>query len=240
MLATQNRHKLLEFGLIMAPHEVVAMPESVELPPEGTESFAANSSVKARALREAVARLHGRAAGEASAVPAGRKGAAAGTASANDTADVTAPDFFIADDSGLEVEALGWGPGVISSRYAGREGDDRANIEKLLAALAAVRVEQGRRARFVCEIACLTPDGLEVDVRGEWWGRIAGTPLGAGGFGYDPVFLPDGSGLTVAQWPDGEKNRASHRARAASALLARLGEEGLLDERADVSRRSLS
>ncbi len=212
MLATANRHKRREFALILAPHEVLPMPRDVVLPPEGTESFAANARAKARALREA-AQKHTR-----------------GTPSDDQSAAdrETAPDFFIADDSGLEVEALGWGPGVISSRYSGREGDDRANIDKLLVALAPALEETARRARFVCELACQAADGEETVVRGEWWGHIARSPRGDGGFGYDPVFVPDGSDLTVAQLPDEAKNRASHRARAARALLARLQAEGVL------------
>jgi XTP/dITP diphosphohydrolase len=214
MLATANRHKLLEFALILAPHEVVPKPPGVGLPPEGTESFAANARAKVRALSEAV--------------PAGASPSGTGTGGMAEDAGGAAPDFFIADDSGLEVEALDWGPGVISSRYCGREGDDAANIEKLLAALAPPRDEAARRARFVCELACLAADGREFDARGEWWGHIAPAPRGKGGFGYDPVFVPDGSDLTVAQWPDEEKNRQSHRARAARALFACLHEVGLL------------
>ena len=117
---------------------------------------------------------------------------------------------------------------MISSRYSGREGDDRANIDKLLVALAPVREETARRARFVCELACVGRGRARGRVRGEWWGHIARSPRGDGGFGYDPVFVPDGSDLTVAQLPDEAKNRASHRARAARALLARLQAEGVL------------
>ncbi len=217
MLATANRHKRREFALILARHEVLPMPRGVVLPPEGTESFATNARTKARALREAVQERP--------------RGAPSDDESATDRDSrrdrETTPDFFIADDSGLEVEALGWGPGVISSRYSGREGDDRANIEKLLVALAPVAEETARRARFVCELACLAAGGEETVVRGEWWGRIARSPQGDGGFGYDPVFVPDGSDLTVAQLPDEAKNRASHRARAARALLARLQADGV-------------
>lgn len=212
LLATANRHKLREFALILAPHEVLPMPPGVVLPPEGTESFAANARAKARALREAVL------------------GGSPGTAADQDVASeaLTAPDFFIADDSGLEVEALDWAPGVISSRYSGREGDDRGNIEKLLVALAPATEEAARRARFVCELACLDAGGREIVARGEWWGHTAAAPRGEGGFGYDPVFVPEGSDQTVAQWPDEAKNRASHRARAARSLLVRLRDEGLL------------
>jgi XTP/dITP diphosphohydrolase len=228
MLATANRHKRREFALILAPHEVLGMPGDIALPPEGTESFAANARAKALALREAVqARAPGaRSDDEVPASGASPRGREAEADRETTWDGEAAPDFFIADDSGLEVEALGWGPGVVSSRYSGREGDDRANIAKLLVALAPVTEETARRARFVCELACVAADGREVAVRGEWWGRIAGSPRGDGGFGYDPVFVPDDSDLTVAQLPDAAKNRASHRARAARALLARLEAEG--------------
>jgi XTP/dITP diphosphohydrolase len=242
MLATANRHKRREFALILPPHEVLPMPRGVVLPPESTESFAANARAKARALLDAV---RGHAADWAadrdspaerdlptdSGSPTDRDSPTdSGSSGDRDSTEdrEKAPDFFIADDSGLEVEALGWGPGVISSRYSGREGDDAANIDKLLVALAPVVEETARRARFVCELACLAADGREVAVRGEWWGRIARSPRGDGGFGYDPVFVPEGSDLTVAELSDEAKNRASHRARAARALLARLREEGLL------------
>lgn len=136
----------------------------------------------------------------------------------------------IADDSGLEVEALAWRPGVESSRYAGREGDDAGNVAKLLGELAGLG-EGERRARFVCCIACVAPDGRIVESRGEWWGAIAPQPRGSGGFGYDPVFVPEGSDLTVAEWPQSLKDKASHRALAGGALLKMLTEEGVLDGR---------
>lgn len=211
MLATGNRHKLAEVGRIIAPHEVVPMPAGVTLPPEGTTSFAANARAKALALRAAVM-------------------AEAGAGQTLSTAQLRGPlpDFFIADDSGLEVEALDWRPGVISSRYAGREGDDAANITKLLDELRAWPDDEQRRARFVCVMACAFPDGEVCEARGEWWGHIAAAPRGSGGFGYDPIFVPDGSTATVAEWPAAEKDAASHRARAARALVACLRERGVL------------
>ena len=115
-----------------------------------------------------------------------------------------------------------------SSRYAGREGDDAANVAKLLGELAGLSVG-ARRARFVCCMACVLPDGRAYESRGEWWGAIAPQPRGSGGFGYDPVFVPKGSDLTVAQWSQELKDRSSHRALAGRALLATLAEEGALD-----------
>ncbi len=141
----------------------------------------------------------------------------------------SAPDVFcLADDSGLEVEALDWAPGVTSSRYAGREGDAQANIVKLLAALEG-RAEAGaRRARFVCALDAVAADRRHFAVTGEWWGTIAPAPRGNGGFGYDPVFVPEGEEQTVAELPQARKDRLSHRARAAQALLELLRTEGVL------------
>jgi XTP/dITP diphosphohydrolase len=225
MLATRNRHKLGEFALILTPYEVVAMPGGIVLPPEGTTSFAANAHAKAVALREAVLRETAL----REAVTASRSADDQATeADARPVAAGDLPDFFIADDSGLEVEALGWAPGVMSSRYCGREGDDAANIAKLLHELRGRLHEDERRARFVCAVACVTLDARHYEVRGEWWGHIALAPRGKGGFGYDPVFVPNGSTATVAEWPAAEKNEASHRARAGRALVARLRREGAL------------
>jgi XTP/dITP diphosphohydrolase len=123
--------------------------------------------------------------------------------------------WAVADDSGLEVEALGGEPGPHSARYGGAGLDDRARVSKLLEALeaAAPRVEQ-RAARFVCEAALATPAGHEIAVRGECRGRILAAPRGGGGFGYDPVFQLEGREETMAELAAAEKNRLSHRARA--------------------------
>jgi len=229
VLASGNRHKPGEFAAILAPHDVVAMPAGVELPPEGTESFAANARDKARALAAAVAAdpaLAARLAGE----PA--NGAPTSAADASHAADPVADLVFIADDSGLEVEALGWAPGVTSARYAGVEGPgaDSANVARLLGELDGFAGPLARRARFVCALVAVTPRMGEYEATGYWWGAIAEAPRGEGGFGYDPVFVPEGSDLTVAQWPQEQKDQASHRALAGTALLERLRREGLLDE----------
>jgi XTP/dITP diphosphohydrolase len=127
----------------------------------------------------------------------------------------------VADDSGLTVEALNGMPGVLSARWSGRHGDDRANLELLLAQLADVPDER-RGAAFVCAAALAVPGGLETVVHGEWAGRIVRTPSGSGGFGYDPIFVPDGEQRTSAELSPEEKDAASHRARALRALLPHL------------------
>jgi XTP/dITP diphosphohydrolase len=153
-------------------------------------------------------------------------------ADVSQAADSAADLVFIADDSGLEVEALGWAPGVTSARYAGFEGPgaDVANVKRLLGELDGFAGPLARRARFVCALVAVTPRMEEYEATGYWWGAIAEAPRGEGGFGYDPVFVPEGSDLTVAQWPQEQKDQASHRALAGTALLQRLHQEGLLDE----------
>lgn len=128
--------------------------------------------------------------------------------------------FALGDDSGLEVDALGGAPGVYSARYAGAsgEGRDRANNEKLLAALAAVP-EAGRTARFVCCLALVPPEGPPLAVRGVCEGRILTAPRGQDGFGYDPLFLPEGCARSMAELSLAEKNRLSHRGRALVSLV---------------------
>ncbi len=127
----------------------------------------------------------------------------------------------LADDSGLEVDALGGAPGVHSARYAGAAQDTAANIAKLLAALEGVPLAQ-RTARFRCIIAVARPDGATLTAEGICEGCIIETPRGGGGFGYDPVFLDPSRGQTFAEIPAAVKNRLSHRARACARLRPQL------------------
>jgi XTP/dITP diphosphohydrolase len=126
----------------------------------------------------------------------------------------------VADDSGLEVDALNGMPGVLSARWAGEHGRDAANTALLLAQLREVADER-RGAAFVsaCALVC---DTREVVVRGEWPGSITREPRGDGGFGYDPVFRPAGSGRTAAELSPAEKDAASHRGRALAQLVPAL------------------
>jgi XTP/dITP diphosphohydrolase len=128
----------------------------------------------------------------------------------------------VADDSGLEVAALNGMPGVLSARWAGVHGEDAANTALLLAQLHDVPDDR-RGAAFVSACALVAPSG-ETVVRGMWPGRIAREPLGDGGFGYDPVFIPEGSTRTAAQLTAEEKDAESHRGRALAALLPALRE----------------
>ena len=117
----------------------------------------------------------------------------------------------LADDSGLEVFALGGAPGIHSARYACEGGNDGRNVRKLLTELGA---SADRAARFVCVIALASPDGLLGTAEGEVRGRIAHSPRGNQGFGYDPVFVPEGYETTFAELSADVKNRLSHRGNA--------------------------
>jgi XTP/dITP diphosphohydrolase len=126
----------------------------------------------------------------------------------------------VADDSGIAVDALNGMPGVLSARWSGRHGDDPANNDLLLGQLADVPDDR-RGARFVSACA-LVADGREVVEIGEWPGRIARKSAGTGGFGYDPLFVPDGGTVSAAELTPAEKDAASHRGRALRALLPAL------------------
>lgn len=127
----------------------------------------------------------------------------------------------VADDSGIEVDALNGMPGVLSARWSGRHGADAANNALLLAQLGDVPDDR-RGARFVSTCALVTPAGAETVVRGEWPGEINREPVGDGGFGYDPLFVPEGGTVTAAQLTPTEKDAVSHRGRALALLLPEL------------------
>ena len=133
------------------------------------------------------------------------------------------PDLVIADDSGLEVDALGGEPGIYSARYAGANATDRDKIDKLLRELARVRAKtDGRRARFRCVVALARNGNLLGTFEGIVEGRIADEVRGHSGFGYDPIFIPDGFEQTFGELPKEVKNTISHRARAIRALADKL------------------
>ena len=143
----------------------------------------------------------------------------------------------LADDSGIVVDVLGAAPGILSSRWAGQGAGDEANVRLLLDQLADIR-RPNRGAEFRCTIALVVPDtviagGHEFLAEGRWRGTLAYEPRGSHGFGYDPIFEPDGREITSAELTPDEKNAQSHRARAFEALLpeldrlaVRLGRDG--------------
>jgi XTP/dITP diphosphohydrolase len=129
----------------------------------------------------------------------------------------------IADDSGIEVDALGKAPGVRSARFAGEDAADDENLKKLLVAMRDVPAAR-RGARYRCVIAFVRTalDADPIIAEGAWEGSIAEVPRGAGGFGYDPIFVPAGDARTAAELTASEKNTVSHRAHALKALVAQL------------------
>ncbi|MEW6019824.1 MAG: RdgB/HAM1 family non-canonical purine NTP pyrophosphatase [Pseudomonadota bacterium] len=189
VLASSNPNKAREFVPLLEGIGVEPMPAGFELPEETGSTFYENARLKADSVRAQFLERDGQA------------------------------PWVMADDSGIEVDALGGAPGIYSSRYAGEDATDRDNLEKMLRELEG---REDRSARFVCEIVALDPEGRELRGTGRFEGNIAESPRGASGFGYDPVFIPEGKELTVAEIPAEEKNRISHRARAARSLLAQL------------------
>lgn len=127
----------------------------------------------------------------------------------------------LADDSGLEVDALGGQPGVLSARFAGSHGNDNANNALLLERLRDIS-EEHRTARFKCAIAIAAPDGKTETCDGFCEGMIGFAPKGTGGFGYDPLFFIPDQRMTMAELPEGIKNRISHRAKAMQQAIAML------------------
>jgi len=184
VLASRNRHKAREFGVLLDAIEVLPLPDDVQLPPENGETFEANALPKARAAAGATGRL------------------------------------AFADDSGIESSALGGAPGVRSARFAGEDASDADNLAKLIA-----EAPPGSALAYVCVIALVDPaTGEERTFEGRCTGTMAPAARGSGGFGYDPIFVPDDldDGRTMAELSQAEKDAISHRGRAARALLAHL------------------
>jgi XTP/dITP diphosphohydrolase len=210
VVATGNRGKLEELRALLSglPVEVRSVAEMLKEPPvvvEDGETFADNATKKARTVAHATMML------------------------------------TLADDSGLEVDALGGRPGVRSARFAHERATDAENNAALLAALDALGdppTPAGFRARFRCVLALVDPytnGGEPRMVEGTCEGTITRAPRGSGGFGYDPLFVVEGSEKTMAELREDEKNRISHRARAFAALRPLL--ERVLSERADQAAR---
>ena len=197
VLATHNTHKVGEFQALFAQAgaDVTVLPFDGPVPVETGTSFAENALIKARAASAHTGRI------------------------------------AIADDSGLSVDVMGGAPGIFSAIWSGAHGDDAANRELLLAQLTDIP-DDHRQAAFHCEIALVVPASLdpaglggELTVSGRWPGHIAREPAGANGFGYDPIFVPDGFAISAAELKPDIKNEHSHRARALAELLTVLETE---------------
>lgn len=190
VLATHNRGKVAELRAILGEQPGLDLPEGAVVT---AGDVGAPEPVEDGVTFAANALLKARALAAATGLPA------------------------VADDSGLAVDVLGGAPGIFSARWAGRHGDDRANLELLLAQLRDVGPEH-RAAGFVCAAALVTPDGHEEVRTGELRGTLLDAPRGEGGFGYDPVLLPDGETRSCAELTAAEKNAISHRGQAFRAL----------------------
>ncbi len=190
ILATSNRHKVVEMSEMLAGIDLEPLPEGYESPLEDGDSFEANALIKARAAH--------------AAFPG---------------------ETVIADDSGIAAEALGGAPGIYSARYAGEGASDGANLDKLLHEVDAAA--GSRRAAYVCVLVLIDPDGSEYAFEARCEGTLLRERRGEGGFGYDPVFVPDDTGLedgrTMAELSPAEKHAVSHRGMAARMLARHLG-----------------
>ncbi len=125
----------------------------------------------------------------------------------------------LADDSGICVDALGGEPGIYSARYSGEHGNDEMNNQLILKKLEG---KYDRKAHYTCAMALFFPDGKSITTEGYWHGKVAYEPKGTNGFGYDPLFIPDGFGCTSAELTPEEKNDISHRRNALNLLLEKL------------------
>jgi XTP/dITP diphosphohydrolase len=217
-LASGNTHKAREFQSLAdasgLPLEILSAKTIGGMPPveEDTGTFTGNARKKARALREKIAAAGGaEVASDKRQVT--RTPAAAGIPHSAFRIPHSTGAWVMADDSGLCVDALGGAPGVESAYYAGPQGDGAANLAKLVATMRNTP-DDARGAHFVCVLLLIAPGGAEHLFEGRCDGRLAREPRGAGGFGYDPVFIPDGHSQTLAELGDAIKNQLSHRGRA--------------------------
>lgn len=193
VLASHNTHKLTELREILTPDDGSGVPELDPLAVVSAVQFGAPEPVEDGLTFEENALIKARALARATGLPA------------------------VADDSGLAVDVLGGAPGIFSARWAGKHGDDGANLDLLLAQLSDIAPEN-RLAQFVCAAALVTPDGLEHVEMGFLRGSLLTHPRGSGGFGYDPILVPEGETRTTAELSAREKNEISHRGLAFRAL----------------------
>jgi XTP/dITP diphosphohydrolase len=191
--ATHNLHKLDEVRAIL----VAAIPELDPVDVVAAPDLGADEPVEDGVTFEENALIKARALAEHTGLPA------------------------LADDSGLAVDVMGGAPGIFSARWCGRHGDDTANLDLLLAQLADVPDEH-RGAEFVCTAALVLPGGREVVETGRLRGRLLRAPVGQGGFGYDPILVPEGETRSCAQLTPAEKHAISHRGEAFRALAPML------------------
>lgn len=196
VLATRNEHKVRELRAILAPLLPSLDPQSIV----GASIFDVPEAVENEVTFAGNALIKARSLAEATGLVA------------------------IADDSGICVDAMGGAPGIFSARWAGRHGDDEANLQLLLDQMADVPVEH-RGAAFRCAAAMVTPDGREVVCEGEMCGVLLFAREGTGGFGYDPIFRADGQSVSNGMLAPEAKDAISHRGQAFRALAPLIAAE---------------
>lgn len=206
IFATGNQEKMKEIRKIMegCPVEVCSMKEAgikCEVDENGT-TFTENARIKAESIADKLRKMY-------------------------EEAEKECGDIVLADDSGLEIDALNKEPGVYSARYMGEDTPYHEKNRNLVARLEGVPVEK-RTARFVCAIAAVLPDGRVLDTRETIEGYIGYEEKGENGFGYDPIFCVPEFGCTTAELTMEQKNKISHRGKALTAMKEKLLEEGLL------------
>lgn len=194
VLATANQHKIIELTRILAASSVAVELLGLDRFPGAPDVAETGATFTENALLKAVA-------------IAGFTGLPA-----------------VADDSGLCVDALGGMPGVLSARWAGRHGDDAANLRLLLDQISDVPDDR-RGAHFICVAAFVLPSGQEFLSEGTVHGRLIREPRGTNGFGYDPIFVPDGESHTTAQMNPDDKDAISHRGRALRGLVPAIADQ---------------
>ena len=209
LFATENQGKLREAAQILADTGAEVLPLSAagvkSDPEENGETFEENALIKIRAAREAL------------------QAAAAADGTGEGALRRFADAIILADDSGLSIDAFDGGPGVHSARWLGHETPYEIKNAKVLGMLAG-KTGAERAARYVCAIAASLPDGRELTALGTMEGVIAESPAGAGGFGYDPIFLVEAYGKTAAELTPDEKNAISHRGKALASVKALIAE----------------
>ena len=195
LLATRNAHKSREFSELLGDEFQIRDLSGLEIPnlEETGTNFEENATLKAVPVSHQLLEI----------------------SPCEGQPQYAIHTLVVADDSGLEVDSLGGAPGVFSARFAGENATDQANLEKLLALL---RGSTDRAARFQCVIALASDGKLLGTFNGTAEGTIVEFPRGAGGFGYDPIFLPNGFDQTFGEMTPRLKNRISHRAKAVAAL----------------------
>ena len=223
-VATGNSGKAREFARLLRPGLCYFLSDLKEYkaPEETGSSFEENARLKAYALKQYLQKTIWPAKDQNPVLQPALRAFDQPTPIKDQNPVLQPPLGVLGEDSGLEVLALDGAPGIYSARYAGEQATDQDNLELLLKNMQGLP-QSRRQACFVSHIVCLTPEGKEYSVEGRLPGRIALASQGHEGFGYDPIFVPEGAEGTMAQLGMAYKNRFSHRAKAVHRLLSSMG-----------------